>query len=551
MSNRLLRRWPDLARTSGFAVLVALAACGSPDEKAAKAVARFEVRYAQRDLYGARVEIKRALAIRDDIAEYWNKLGRVELGSSHYLPAYSAYTRALELEPENAEALQAVAELSYSGGKPDDAAKYAGKMLAREPRNLRMLFVKGSVDYDHGDYDAARQIAASMLGVDPRNEGGAILMSRARFAQGETAPAIDQIGKAIAEQGESVPKLVVLLDFYRGLNDADGVDRTYGRLAIHDPQSVELGIEHAREMYEFERPERALQVVDLILRSHPGDDAAQQQVIDLWTALGPDVVGMDQIRHVAAAGTDRTRIALAKLAVDQRRPAEAMAMLRPYLGKETIGPDNIQARVVYAAAISALGRKAEARALVEKLLAFDKTNPQALLLRVNIGIDQGKLAEALTDAQLLARDNPEMPEAPIVIARIYMLRGERILADATFARAATDLSDDLVLMRAYSDYLLASGRLRQAIDAATTFTSRNEKMLGGWVLRGNLCLQAMDQSCLDAVLAVLPQLRSGARAKAALAAAIAERSPERSPERSRAAKTLRPVAVRREAMADA
>ena len=74
-----------VARIMAMAMLLALAACSPSDRKAAKAAARYDVLYAQRDYIGARKEISRAIAAQDDIPDYWARLARVQLALGQLL----------------------------------------------------------------------------------------------------------------------------------------------------------------------------------------------------------------------------------------------------------------------------------------------------------------------------------------------------------------------------------------------------------------------------------------------------------------------------------
>ncbi len=515
MSERVIRR-PTII----IALLLALAGCGSPHERAAKAVVRFEDAYAKRDMINARIEIRTAIAAEDDVAEYWNKLGRVELASGRYLAAYTAYARALELEKDNQEAVQAVAELSYSGGKPDDALKYADQMLAIQPRNLRMLYVKGAVAFDRKDVTEARRIADLMLSIDPSNEDGEILLTKSLFAAGDAAGAIKAIEAAIARDGESLPKLAALLNIYRAQNDFPALYAVYRRLFAIDPQSVPLALDYARELYEFGRVGGALAALDRLQRQHPTDDDVQTKIVDLLKTLGGQVVPIDQIRRFAATGSLGMKTALAQIAVDQGQAAEAVAILTPVVDRGPLTPGNVQAHVTYAAALAGLGRKEAAFDRANAALAFDRTNPQALLLRVRMLADRGTLDKALIDAQTLARDNPDMAAARIALARVYALRREPVMADTSFARGVDDLSDDVGLMQAYAAYMVAGGRRDAALELAKDFTRRNPMLLPGWKARAGLCLSLGDRPCLAQVDNAYGQLRGGQAERAGLAAAV-------------------------------
>lgn len=496
-----------VARIVAAAALFALAACGSSEQKAEKAAARADVFYARRDLYSARIEIKRAIGAQDDVPEYWARLARVELADGHYLEAYQAYSRVTELDPDNDEAIQTMAELSYSAGSFEDAERLADKILEQQPRSLRMLLVKGAVAASRRRVPEAREIAERMLVIDPTNEGATILLARVINMGGEREPAIRLLEQSIAKEGESVAKLMALLDLYTGRDDFPRVARSFARLFALQPDNADLRLEYAKLLYERGRPDRALAILARLSRRHRGDPAIEQRIVDLWAEVGSDRVDVDAVRRfVATTGDAPMKVALGHLLLDQKRFSDVETVLRPHIDQGEISAAKVEADVLYAGALAGLGRKSEAVALVDKILKFDPSNPRALLMQVRISVASGDLAGALTDAQTLVRDNPGLAEARVALADIYVRRKERILADAAFARAMNELSDNAPMLVAYVGYLRDTQREAMAREVAKRFTRGNPRMLAGWKVRTDLCLAADDKPCLTETLYALDQV---------------------------------------------
>lgn len=505
------------------AVLLALAACGSSEQKAAKAAARYDVYYAKRDYYSARVEIGKAIAAQDDMPGYWAKLARAQLGLGNYLEAYDAYARVIELDPKDEEAIQALAELSYSGGSFKDAEKFADQILDAQPRSLRMLLVKGSVHAARRELPEARAVVDRMLTIDPANEGGAILLARLVNLDGERAEAISILEKSIAKDGESTPKLLALLDLYVADDDLRRTARTYARLFALMPGNVDLRLDYVRMLYEQGRPDRALEMLARLTRRYPGDAQLHQRIVDIWTEAGSAAVDVDRVRRfVIMQGDPQMKVALGHLLLDQKRHAEAAAMLRPFidpLAKGTaITATNVEADVLYAGALSGLGRTAEALALIDRILAFDASNPRALHMRVRISIAAGDLGRGLRDAQILVRDNPAMAEGRIELAEIYVRRNEKILAEDAYAGAMNELKNDPTMLAAYVAHLLRTGRDSTALDIARRFTTENPRSREGWRERARLCIRLSDADCVDESFRILERIPGGARILADLAA---------------------------------
>lgn len=510
----------SLAKRIAIAALLLLGGCGSPQERALKAVTRFEQYYAARDFVDARAEIQKAIAIEDDVAEYWTRLGRAELGLRNYFPAYSAYQRALELDKGNKEALQAMAELAYSGGKPRDAGNLADQMLEKEPRNLRMLLVKGAIAVDDKDYPAGKQFIGKMLEIDPDNEGAIVLLGRVLFQTGEGARGAKLIEGSIAKLGPSPLKLALLIDIYTAGHDLDGITRSYRRMFAIDRRSVGLRLDYAKALYENDEPGRALVVIDQLQRARPHDNDLKKQIVELWDMVGSDAVDLDQVRRFADAGNDEMKLALARLAIEQGRFAEALQIVKPFITDDKITPENVVPQMLYAQAQSGVGQKAEGIARANRVLAFDSTNPEALILRVQIEIDRKDFPAALTDAQILERDNPDSDAARLALPHVYMAKADRIMADTSFARALGDIPDSVAIMDEYSDWLVTTGRPAMALDVARRFTRSNGRSLRGWESRARLCLDLKNRECLEEVADALDRTHGGEKMRATVIAAM-------------------------------
>ena len=527
-----------VARIVAAAALFVLAACGSSEQRAEKAAVRADVFYARRDLYSARIEIKRAIGAQDDVPEYWARLARVELADGHYLEAYQAYSRVVELDPDNDEAIQTMAELSYQAGSFEDAERLADKILEHQPRSLRMLLVKGAVAASRRQVPEARAIAERMLSIDPTNEGATILLARVINMGVDREPAITLLETSIAKDGESVVKLMALLDLYTGRDDFPRVARSFARLFALQPGNADLRLEYAKLLYERGRPDRALGMLARLSRRHRGDPAIEQRIVDLWTEVGSDRVDVDAVqRFVATTGDAPMKVALGHLLLDQKRYADVETVLRPHIDKGEISAAKVEADVLYAGALAGLGRSAEALALVDKVLKFDPSNPRALLMQVRVSVASGDLARALNDAQTLVRDNPGMAEGRVALASIYVRRNEKILADAAFARAMNELPDNAQMLTAYVDYLRGTQREAMAREVAKRFSRNNPRMLAGWKVRTELCLAADDKPCLTETLYALDQVVGARQVRqkiearmpafaAAVKAAVAKREQE-------------------------
>jgi predicted Zn-dependent protease len=362
------------------------------------------------------------------------------------------------------------------------------------------------------------------LEIDPTNEGGAILLARSQMMGGDGATAVATLRRSIAKDGETVTKLMALLDLYTGQNDFRNIARTFARLFALRPADVDLRLDYVRVLYEHGLPDRAIAMLTRLTRRRPGDTVLQQRIVDIWNEMGSDMVDVEKVRRfVMAGGNQQMKVALGRLLIERGRHADAEAVLRPYVDKKEITAGNVEADVHYAGALSGLGRRQAALELIDRVLDFDDNNPRALLMRVRISVARGDLPQALRDAQLLVRDNPAMAEGRVALADIYVRRNEAILADDSYAQAMNDLPQESAMLAAYVRYLLSKGRTDMARDAARRFTRENPRSRDGWRERGRLCVRLGDAGCVEETFNALDRIPGGPGIRYTLEASWAAR----------------------------
>lgn len=534
--GRSLRRY--IAACSAIACALLIAGCDTREERAAAAAMQADQFLQAGDMVAARIHIQDALKERDDVAAYWLLLARAEVATERYGSAYGAYLRVLELDKSNQEALHAVAELSLASGQLDEAAKYADQLLAFNTQNQRAMLVQGTVALRRDKLDDAMRLADQVLALDPANDAGALLKAQVLGAQKKPAEGAAILEAAMKARGDKPALLSGLLDLYRQMRDGAGIERTFGRQFTLTPRNADLQIDYARELFLNGNSRDGLATTRRVQQAHPDDAKIQGRIVDLWLEAGPGVVGDAELVRIADGGGVAQRVALARYALEDGRPAQAETLLRPIIGQEMTAA-TLEPHILYAMAEQALGRRGAAYARADKVLGFDATNPRALLLRAQIAMARADFDRALADAQVIARDNPDLAAERGLLGQIYALRKENGLAEAAFQRAMQDYPDSAAVVANYVNFLVGANQRPRALRVAEAFTTRDPELVAGWEMRGSLCITVGDDACAAIALKTLPALRGGRVAAQRLQGALA------ASQRQRAAlpDDVRPIAL--------
>lgn len=475
---------------TGIALALILTACQSREEKAAGLFERANALTEAGDLDGARDTLAKAVAATDDNPAYWIALGRVELRLQHFLQAYRAYQRALELAPADIETLRILAELSLYGGQNRDANRYAEQLLVQVPGDLNGRMVLATLAYREKRYDDAITECDQILAGSPGLEPATVIKARAIFDSGRQADAIALLEGYRAANGDKAQTLEALSDFYRTSAD-------YVRLAAimdirfeQGPITPALGFERTRALFAAGRAREALAAAEALQGRYPRLPRLAVGLVRLTDAAEGRPAALTQALAMGEAGGVPVKVALASEMLDLGEYEIGHRLIAPLLGG-TGGPgplarmlgeggDGIDAVNADANAIQAQlelidGKDVEARRRVEAVLGFDKTNLRALLVRAELLMKEGQFERALTDVQMVLNNNPAGERARLLLARIYAAKGDQTLALINYRRVSTDHPESIDVLTAHTAYLVDHGRLGDALALIRDFLRDNPR----------------------------------------------------------------------------
>lgn len=422
------------AATCGAALLAILvmSACDSRSERAAAAEARFAEAFSAGDYAGARLAISEALSARDDVPAFWIHLARTEAALEQYERAFAAYQRALELDPNNLEAMQNMAELQVLQEDFAQAERTADRILQVSPGDPRAELVRGYIALGRRQNPAALATAERVLERYPADESALLLRARALDQLGHREEGIALLERSIRVAGPRQPTLGALREFYEADGDWPGLARTFARLLELSPNDNNLRLEFARAAFSNGDHGRGNAQAARILGSRSDNLGLLEDTADLLLANANVSLDSATLERLGQNASPTARLAIARVAIEKGFAPLGSRLLEPLL----VGPmTTVKATAVGLQALNRLkqGDVANARRLADAALDFDETNMTALLVRARAALAQGRLDDALAAAQLLAREDPSRHGR--LLGQVHRARGNDALARA-FEREA-------------------------------------------------------------------------------------------------------------------
>lgn len=422
------RRFPCWLAALGAALL--LAACDSPEEKAAKHLERGIAYFDAGDDARAMVELRNVLRLQPKNAEALYLVGRISERAEQLPQAYEAYRAALAEKPDLIDAHTRFGTLALVRNDLDAAERAADAIEKLQPDNPDGLAIRGAVMLRRGDLERALDTARQALAVAPEHENAMAVVLGVLNARGRQDEALSYVDEALARVPRSLGLRQVKLLLLTEKGDTEGVARTYRELIELEPESSALrlrlaGYHQARK--EFPQAEAVLR--EALARGLAEPELLTSFVRLIYQQKGAAAAEEELRRLIEQAPGDRSRqMLLAQLYVEIKQPAEAEAVLRRIIGEEGEAPAADDARARLARVRLDAGDREAAAALADEVLARQSGHREANFAKGLLAYAADDADETIRRARTALAEDPTWPPALRLLAAAHLKKGERDLA---------------------------------------------------------------------------------------------------------------------------
>lgn len=474
----------------GVAIL-ALPGCASKAEQANEAYVAAQQYMAYNNLVDARRELLRAVALRDDVAEVWAALGQVHLTTGALPDAFTAFTRADELRPGDATTLRPLAYTGYMIGATRLAQDATDRLLALSAADPQGLAVKGLLALDKGDTEVSLAAANGILAAAPNDETGLMLKARAMAVDGKIDEAIALLETAIKTSDARSGLSMSLLQFYRAKGNVSGMMSVFPTLLTVQKDNADFALDYSNLLYRTGKPDEARKIWSDTVLTRPKDGKFLAWAFEVYDYAEPLDRAPALDPRIVRSGPSALRSAAAQYLIARQGYASAASLLaRGGLADTDRG--------LYAVALEGLGKRSEADALVDTILAGDKAaqDPNALMLRAKRLVAAGKFERASADAQTAVVADPSNLPARLVLADAYRASDQPLRVRQVLAEAVRDLPRNRRALSIYLQFLHASGDHASAIAVARNSADANTTQPWNWQMLATTCQKAGDAACV-------------------------------------------------------
>jgi Flp pilus assembly protein TadD len=510
--------------------LLALASCDSSKERAQKHYESAVALLAAGDVDRAMVELRNVFKYDDGHRDGRLLMARTLRERGDQGGAFGQYLKLVELDPGDAEALKALAEIAYAAADPKEARLRVDAALAALPADPGLQAMDAALDYQTaaaaGDTAAeadALSRAQALIGADPAllPARQVVISDLIRAQDWEKALAEIDAALAIDEtpRGLHAARLAVLDQF----GDKAGVEAELKRMVELFPDDEAVG----GTLVRWYIGEKRLDDAEAWLRGRvvegSDDPAARLTLIRFLAELrGTDaaLAELDRVLALAPAPTDvaghlaQYRALHAGFNFTAGKQDAAIAEMEALVAAAQPSDDTNRLKVALAQMRAATGNQVGARALVEEVLVADPAQVEALKLKGGWLVDDDRTDDAVATLREAANVAPRDPQVMTLLALAYERQGNRDLVGQMLSQATEASNAAPAESLRYAGFLMQGGDLSAAeavLVAALRLDTANLQVLA-MLTQVHIAMQDWPRSESD--IARLRQLE-GAEAAAA------------------------------------
>lgn len=446
-------------RSACFVSLLSLSlftsGCSSREARERDAYDNYQAAVASGSLPYMRNSLLALVAVRDDVAEYWMELGKVQIQLGSPSDAYYAFVRAHELDRSNRQVLQALTQLALRGGSLDLAEQHAEQLSLLSPDDPAVKMTQAYVALRRGNTDEAERVADELLVSNPYDPGVKVLKARTLLRTGQGDEAVGMLEEQLRQQPSDLNSLNALIGILERWNEWRKVSAYGSRFVAEVPDDLGMAAVAIKAAL-LSNDTEAARAVSLKVLQPKLQPQAISTLLQPWLRYGPRGGFTAEASRLGVAASPEQKIAYATF-LNQAGAPEAAAPLVAATATLPVTPQNDDANAVLATSLSLRGRNAEALDRFEQVLALDPDHAGALEGRARLLLRTGQPGRARVDAQRLVTVIPAAPRSHILLAEIHSALGDQQQASRVLWNAFHQISADRNIYEALRVFVSKTG----------------------------------------------------------------------------------------------
>jgi len=400
-------------------------------------------------------------------------VGSVNLELKDDGAARKAFSRALEIAPENLPALEQLVDLDVAAKQFDAALQRVNRELAGRPKQGGLYLLVAKIFMTQGNAAQAETTLLKAIELEPKNPGAYRLLAQMYFNAGENQKALAKLDAAIALAPKAIPALMLAAAIHSADKDYPGAAAAYEKILLVDPK-FSPALNNLAYLYSenLGKLDRAYELAQNVRELLPFDPATADTLGWISLKRGTYAVALSLLKEAAAKLPDEAEVqfhlGMANYMLDEE-PAAGAALQRALQISKTFPGHEECERALSLLAINPPTADAAAQALLEKRVAEKTDDPVALGRLAAIYQRAGNFDKAIAAYESILKTIPNHLAAINSLTRLYAPKDVKKayeMAKAAYKLAPDDPEVSHALGRlAYrsGDYKLSVGLLQETV----------------------------------------------------------------------------------------
>ncbi|MGC4095800.1 MAG: tetratricopeptide repeat protein [Nitrospira sp.] len=451
----------------GVMVLTAVmvAACGGPEERKAKYIARANEYIEAANYPKARVALRNVLKIDPKDAEAYYLFAQVEEKEKNWRNAVQLYQEAIRLVPDHTAALITLAKYYLEARLTDHVMQAADTVPNKDPHHPQAQALKIAAQAVTEEAIPSVLPKAEALAKEfPAEPDVAILLATLYSQQRHYREAEAAVRRALESHPRDLDLLNNLNRILLQANHMTAAEAVMRRMIEAEPSSFDHRVRLAR----FYVDRGAQHTAEAVLREAVGLDPTSDQrrlMLAEFFVNKNDVPSAEQVLLDAAAQLPHsTHIQLGLGAFYKKTGQEIKARQRYTLLVEEFHdkPVGLEAKVKLAEMDFIEGKPADAERRVQEVLKENPRSSEGLILTGRMALARRNGKDAVQAFRTVLHDQPELATIQYLLGQAYQLTGDTNLAKESFERAVALYPDQVEAKRSLAVLESKIGRYQQA-----------------------------------------------------------------------------------------
>ena len=503
----------------GVALSVAmtlLSACDSAEERAEAHFQSGLVFLEDGDVDRALIEFRNVFKLNGRHKEARLNYARIERERGNISGSYGQYLRLIEQYPDNIEGRRALAEMALETGNWEEVARHGSAAAELVPEDLGIQSVNNTLAYSNairtGDAaaaDYAMHIARTLIDADPSLMTARQVVIDHLVRNQDWYDVLDEIDAALIVDPDMGPLYAIRLGALQELEKPAEIEALLRQMSKQFPEDE--GVKQMLVQHYIDH--RNLDVAEEFLRAEADpasdDHLAVQRLIaflDEFREPQASISEMDRIIALDGPNTSRFKAMRAVLKFRAGDPQTAIREMETLLDSAARTIQTREIEVEFARLLFQAANPVGARALIEKVLAEDPTQVDALKFKAAWLIEEDETGEAIVLLREGLGQAPRDPQLMTLMARAHERNGDRALMGEMLALAVEVSLNAAPESLRYARHLTAENDLTIAesvlINALRQSPSHPELL----ATLGQLYLKMEDWSRLETVVRTIGDL---------------------------------------------